>query len=101
MSLGYRCHLLTCEKVQYANNHNTEFFLVNRGHALTYSVGEFSGIQIDVRNLRDVTIQPDKKTVRLQAGAYNHEVVSTLWEKGYVASKFWVLSVPSILSFGN
>ena len=87
MSRGYRCHLLTCEKVQYANNHNTEFFLVNRGHALTYSVGEFSGIQIDVRNLRDVTIQPDKKTVRLQAGAYNHEVVSTLWKKGLVASK--------------
>ena len=79
--------MLTCERVQYANNHSIEFFLVSRGHALTSSVGEFSGIQIDVKNLRDVTIEPDKETVRLQAGAYNHEVVNTLWEKGYVASK--------------
>ncbi|KAB8235183.1 FAD-binding oxidoreductase [Aspergillus alliaceus] len=72
--------------VQYANNNSVDFLVVNRGHALTSTIGEFTGIQIDVRSLKDIVIQPDGKAARLQAGTYNHELIKTLWEHGYVAT---------------
>ena len=58
--------------------------MVNRGNALTSTVGDFSGIQIDVRSLTDMAISPDKKTVWLQAGTYSYEVIDALWEQGYI-----------------
>ncbi|KAJ5689703.1 FAD-binding domain-containing protein [Penicillium macrosclerotiorum] len=72
--------------VQYANNKSIDFFVVNRGHALTSTVGEFTGIQIDVRSLKDIAVHPNGKTARLQAGTYNFEVIETLWKNGYIAT---------------
>ncbi|KAJ5609930.1 FAD-binding domain-containing protein [Penicillium herquei] len=72
--------------VQYANEKHLPFLLVNRGHSLTFTVGAFTGIQIDVRSLRDIAIQPNGETARLQAGAYNYEVIETLWEDGYITT---------------
>lgn len=79
-----RGRLKRCQ-VQYANNKSVDFFVVNRGHALTSTVGEFTGIQIDVRSLRNIVVQPDRQAARLQAGTYNAEVIDTLWNHGYVA----------------
>lgn len=32
-------------------------------------------------------MQPDKRTVILEAGALNHEVIGALWDQGFVTSK--------------
>ncbi|KAI1407923.1 hypothetical protein F5Y13DRAFT_183040 [Hypoxylon sp. FL1857] len=72
--------------VKYANENRFEFFVVNRGHALTSTVSQFNGIQIDVRNLRGISISPGKESVRLQAGAFNYEVIEALWKEGYVTT---------------
>lgn len=74
-------------KVQYANNRNLDFFVVNSAHSLTTSVEPFSGIQINLSNLRGIKIQPEKQTVILEAGALNHEVITALWNRGFVTSK--------------
>ena len=47
-------------------------------------LGDFSGIQLDVRSLTDMAISQDKQTVWLQAGTYSYEVIGALWERGYV-----------------
>ena len=62
------------------------FFVVNRGHSLTSTVGRFYGIQIDIGSLAGVSINPDKMTVLLQGGTYNWEVIDALWKEGYVTS---------------
>ena len=59
---------------------------VNRGHALTATVGNFAGIQIDMSVLTDMTIQPDGNTAWFQGGSYDHQVMVELWELDYVAS---------------
>jgi hypothetical protein len=60
---------------------------VNRGHALTKTVGTFKGIQIDLASLRGMTIQSDKKSAVFQGGAYGGQVIEALWDQGYVTSK--------------
>ena len=60
-------------------------------------MGNFSGIQIDVRSLTDIVISQDKTRVWLQAGTYTYEVISTLWEQGYVAGT----ALKSLSTFGN
>lgn len=72
--------------------------VVNRGHAITSSVGTFKGLQIDMASLTKIDIQRDKKTAWFQGGTYDGQVMDVLWEKGYVASEcstqsqsFWKL----------
>ncbi|VBB79782.1 Putative dehydrogenase [Podospora comata] len=72
--------------VKYANEHDINFFVVNRGHSLTSTVGWFSGIQIDVRSLTDISINKDAMTVKLQAGARNYETIDVLWKEGYATT---------------
>lgn len=60
--------------------------MVNRGHALTKTVSRFSGIQIDMKALTRIDVQPDGKTAWMQGGAFNGAVIDELWEQGYVAS---------------
>lgn len=74
--------------MKYANEHDINFFVVNRGHSLTSTVGWFSGIQIDVRSLTDISINKDAMTVKLQAGARNYETIDVLWKEGYATSEF-------------
>ena len=72
------------QKVRYCNNKSVDFLLVNRGHALTSTAKDFSGIQIDVKSLTGMAIAQDNQTVRLQAGTYSYEVIGTLWKQGYI-----------------
>ena len=59
----------------------------NRGHGVTDTLSTFSGIEINVETLTGITVQPDKKTATLQAGTFIGEVINTLWDQGFVASK--------------
>ncbi|KAI1209139.1 uncharacterized protein F4807DRAFT_467786 [Annulohypoxylon truncatum] len=72
--------------VQYANKHEIEFYAVNRGHALTTSVGKFNGIEIDLRNLRDIHINSDTMSARFQGGVYGQEVLEAMAAAGYVTA---------------
>ncbi|KAL8908672.1 MAG: hypothetical protein Q9171_005354 [Xanthocarpia ochracea] len=70
--------------VRYANNHNIPFYAVSRGHALTTSVGRFTGIEIDMSNLKDIRINANNATAQFQGGVYSYEVINTLWDQGFV-----------------
>ncbi|KAG5762394.1 hypothetical protein H9Q72_009494 [Fusarium xylarioides] len=72
--------------VQYADANNIDFFVVNSAHALTTTVQPFTGIQINLRSLNGVKVQPDEQTVLLGAGALNHEVINALWNQGFVTT---------------
>lgn len=52
-----------------------------------YSMKEFEGVQIDVKELAGVSIKEDQTSAILQAGTYGGEVMSKLWDEGYVAGK--------------
>ncbi|OTA57985.1 Glucooligosaccharide oxidase [Hypoxylon sp. EC38] len=71
--------------VQYANNNSIAFMATNRRHALTLTVATFSGIEIDLSLLRNMSFNGDS-SVTLQGGAYDEDVWSALWDKGYVAT---------------
>ncbi|KAK1143241.1 hypothetical protein N8T08_006941 [Aspergillus melleus] len=72
--------------VKYCNRNSIDFMVVNRGHAITSSVGTFKGLQIDMASLTNIDIQPDMKTAWFQGGTYDGQVMEVLWEKGYVAT---------------
>jgi FAD/FMN-containing dehydrogenase len=59
---------------------------VNRGHSLTISAGDFSGIQIDLRGLREININPGGRTANFQAGVYGYEVLQYMGDRGYVTA---------------
>lgn len=72
--------------VTYCNDNNFEFLVRSRGHGITTSLNAFSGIEINVVQLTDMTIQPDGETALLQAGAYAGDIVPKLWDAGYVTT---------------
>ncbi|KAL5583934.1 hypothetical protein FOVSG1_015285 [Fusarium oxysporum f. sp. vasinfectum] len=72
--------------IQYADANNLDFFVVNSAHSLTTSVQPFTGIQINLRKLNGIKVQPEKRTVLLEAGSLNHEVISALWDQGFVTT---------------
>ncbi|PGH14341.1 hypothetical protein AJ80_05931 [Polytolypa hystricis UAMH7299] len=72
--------------VKYCNRNGIDFMVVNRGHALTSTIGSFKGVQIDMGSLNGITIQPDGKSAWLQGGTYGGPVIETLWDEGYVAT---------------
>ena len=78
-------------KVRYANNHNIPFYAVSRGHALTTSVGNFRGIEIDMRDLNDIHINSDNITAQFQGGVYGDQVINTLWDQGFVTGNVYAL----------
>lgn len=49
---------------------------------------KFDGIQIDVKKLTGVTLQDQKNSAILQAGTYGINVISTLWDVGYVTGEY-------------
>ncbi|CAJ2508335.1 Uu.00g133610.m01.CDS01 [Anthostomella pinea] len=71
--------------VQYANDNSIAFMATNRRHALTLSIGTFSGIEIDLSLLRNVTLNAESSAT-LQGGAYDEAVWSTLWNEGYITT---------------
>ncbi|KAI1821333.1 hypothetical protein F4861DRAFT_533018 [Xylaria intraflava] len=70
--------------VQFANRFNIPFYAVNRGHALTSTVGYFEGIEIDLRNLNSISISPNNETAVFGGGVYSYEAINTLWDQGFV-----------------
>ncbi|RYO84785.1 hypothetical protein DL766_006372 [Monosporascus sp. MC13-8B] len=70
--------------VKYCNDNSIEFLAYNRGHGITTSLGNFRGLEINLRQLDAITIAPDGKSVSVQSGTYNGPVMETLWDAGYV-----------------
>lgn len=76
-------------QVQYANAHSLPFLAVNRGHGSTETLGQLkNGIEIRVRTLDEIRISPDEKSAFMQGGVYGDQVITSLWDAGYVTSKF-------------
>ena len=44
---------------------------------------------IDLGGLLDIEIQSDNTSAWLQGGVYRGQVTENLWEKGFVASKYY------------
>ncbi|KAI1405306.1 hypothetical protein F4819DRAFT_501953 [Hypoxylon fuscum] len=72
--------------VGYANQHNIPFYAVSRGHALTTSVGLFEGIEIDLKSLNTIHINPNNQTAQFGGGVYSQQAISTLWDRGFVTA---------------
>ncbi|KAI1771734.1 hypothetical protein F4818DRAFT_202391 [Hypoxylon cercidicola] len=72
--------------VKYCNENSLEFLAVNTGHGFTTTLGRFKGVQIDLKQLRAITIDPEGKFATMQGGAYNHDIWPKLWDAGYVTS---------------
>lgn len=77
---------LTVIQVQYCNENSIEFLTYNRGHGYPKSLGSFNGIQINLANLKNITIQPNGESAWFEGGAYDGEVSRYLWEQGYVTT---------------
>ncbi|KAI1470392.1 FAD-binding domain-containing protein [Daldinia caldariorum] len=72
--------------VRFCNDHSLEFLAVNRGHGFTTSLGAFKGVQIDLKQLTDITIDKSGKYALFQGGVRAKEVMATLWDHGYVTA---------------
>ncbi|TVY40369.1 FAD-linked oxidoreductase [Lachnellula occidentalis] len=72
--------------VKYSNANSIAFLTVNRAHGLTATLGKFSGMQIDMGLLRDITIQKGGKTGIFQGGTYDGQVIDYLYDHGYVTT---------------
>jgi hypothetical protein len=59
---------------------------INRGHGNPQSLGTFNGVQINMMNLLEITIQPDGKSAWFQGGVYGGLVTKYLWDHGYVTT---------------
>ncbi|KAJ4304909.1 hypothetical protein N0V90_000437 [Kalmusia sp. IMI 367209] len=70
--------------VKYCNENSVRFLAVNRGHGFSGALGTFKGVQIDLKQLRKLTIHEDGKSATVQGGSYAHELIKTLWDAGYV-----------------
>ena len=45
-----------------------------------------------MRNLNSIRINSDNVTAHFQGGVYSEEVISTLWEQGFVTGNVYVWS---------
>lgn len=77
--------------MKYANTHGLPFLAVNRGHGSTKTLGILKhGIEIRIRTLDEIRISPGGASAFMQGGVYGDQVISTLWDAGYVTSKSYV-----------
>ncbi|KAJ8123129.1 hypothetical protein ONZ43_g850 [Nemania bipapillata] len=72
--------------VRYCNENSLEFLAINGGHGNGKSLGSFKGVQINLKNLRNISIQDDGKTAWFGGGVYDGEANSYLWDQGYVVT---------------
>ncbi|KAL8693101.1 MAG: hypothetical protein Q9224_003818 [Gallowayella concinna] len=69
--------------VKFARKYNIDFLAINRAHGTTKTLSTLkNGIQINLRQLQEITIAPDGKTATLGGGVYNDNVVNALHGKG-------------------
>lgn len=59
---------------------------MNRGHGDPQSLASFNGIQINMVNLRIITIQSGGESAWFEGGVYDGQVSRYLWDKGYVTT---------------
>ncbi|KAL8746254.1 MAG: hypothetical protein Q9190_001710 [Brigantiaea leucoxantha] len=75
-------------KVRFATRYDLPFLAVNKGHGFTSTLGRLRhGIEIRIRTLNKIRIAEDGQSVFMQGGVLTDEVVSTLWDAGYVTSE--------------
>ncbi|KAL9004071.1 MAG: hypothetical protein Q9188_003106, partial [Gyalolechia gomerana] len=72
--------------VDYCNENSIEFLAINRGHGSTSSLGSFNGMQINMANLRHITIQSSGDSAWFGGGVYDGQVVKYLWDHGYATT---------------
>ncbi|KEY64676.1 hypothetical protein S7711_02876 [Stachybotrys chartarum IBT 7711] len=72
--------------ISYADRNSLPFYVTNRRHGLAVSQGSFTGIQIDVTQLQNITISEDGTYALFQGGTYDQQVIEYLWERGYVTT---------------
>ena len=76
-------------QVKFARKHNLDFLAVNRGHGTTRALGTVKkGIQINLRQLKNITIAQDGNSATLGGGVYNDEIVNALDAVGKSSGNF-------------
>ncbi|KAJ3572917.1 hypothetical protein NPX13_g4887 [Xylaria arbuscula] len=84
--------------VKYCNENSIEFLAYSRGHGMTTTLANMQGgVEINLSQLTDVTIQPGKKTAVLQGGAYADKILTTILAQNYTA----VLGANGCVGFGG
>lgn len=73
-------------QVKYCNKNSIDFLAYNTGHGSTATLGNFSGIQINLNKLTQATIEPDGESAWVQGGSIAGPLNAYLWEQGYVAT---------------
>lgn len=77
--------------MKYANNLGLPFLAVNRGHGSTETLGKLkNGIEINLRTLDKIRINTDGKSATMQGGVYDDQVISSLWDAGYVTGMYFL-----------
>jgi len=75
--------LLIFSQVMYADSHDVPFLAFSGGHGAIDSLGEVvSGLQIDMRQLNHVRLNPDNMTATIGGGVKAKEVTDALWAVG-------------------
>ncbi|KAE8373962.1 hypothetical protein BDV26DRAFT_284671 [Aspergillus bertholletiae] len=72
--------------VRYCNANSIDFLAISGGHGLSASLATFNGIQINMAQLNDITIQPSGKSAWFGGGTIVGPVVEYLWDRGFVAT---------------
>ncbi|KAK1779566.1 hypothetical protein QBC45DRAFT_410955 [Copromyces sp. CBS 386.78] len=72
--------------VKYCNDNSIDFLAVGGGHGLTYSLKKFSGLQISMRQLNNITIQESGKSAWFGGGTVVGPVIQYLYDRGYVTT---------------
>ncbi|KAL4763198.1 FAD-binding oxidoreductase [Aspergillus foveolatus] len=70
--------------VSYCNENSVPFLARNRAHGGASSLNAFTGIQIDLSPFSGITIDSFGTSARFGGGVYGGQVVSYLWDRGYV-----------------
>ncbi|KXJ85156.1 hypothetical protein Micbo1qcDRAFT_128479 [Microdochium bolleyi] len=72
--------------ILFCNEKKIPFLAVNRGHGNAQSLGSFTGIQIHLAKLQDISINADKKTAWFAGGVSAGNVTRYLWREGFVTT---------------
>lgn len=83
---GRPCLLTLTSQVEYCNANSIDFLAINGGHGLSATLGTFNGIQINMRQLDNIDIQPSNKSAWFGGGTIVGQVIQTLWDKGFVTT---------------
>jgi FAD/FMN-containing dehydrogenase len=71
------------KQVLYSNNHSLPILAFGGGHGAISSMERVhNGIEIWMRQLSHVYINPDGRTATIGGGAKSKEVITTLWAAG-------------------